>query len=97
MTALRCPACRLQQTLAAPRCARCGAPLEGSAPVAPEVGSPRPAASIPDDRTVLRDALLAPPQPGSFLPTSATSRPPSGQPSFWQRLWRRLVGQPERP
>ncbi len=38
-----CPACGLRQTLRAPRCARCGAPLDGS-PVIPPGG---PALSEP--------------------------------------------------
>lgn len=43
MTLPTCPACGLQQTLRAPRCARCGAPLDGSPvipPGGPAIGAP---------------------------------------------------------
>ena len=65
MTALSCPACGLQQTLAAPRCARCGARLDAPAPP-PFVPASSTASQVPDepvvdDRTVLRDALPVPP------------------------------------
>ncbi len=107
MTALSCPACGLKQTLAAPRCARCGAPLDGSMPPVPPVPTPatgsaqtaEPDASVPDDRTVLRDALTVPPG-SAALPGWATPGPlptRSARPGMWQRLRRRLTGAPRQP
>ena len=109
MTALSCPACGLQQTLAAPRCARCGAPLDGSQPerVYQRPAGHRSATShppavppdgVPDDRTVLRDALLTPPGSAALPPWAMPGTVPSQpQQSFWRRLWRRIIGAPEQP
>lgn len=81
MTALTCPACGLQQTLDAPRCARCGAALDGSGLDAlrqamttdePERDESPTALFDPgevDDRTMVRSAL---PQPSPGEPAEAS-------------------------
>ncbi len=79
MTALSCPACGLQQTLASPRCARCGAQLGGPAPApfvpASASQSAAPAEPAVDDRTVLRDALAMPPAEPTFSPDHTATMP----------------------
>ena len=91
MTARVCPACGLEQPLVAPRCARCGAPLDGS-----RVGMisrpPLGPASDVDDRSVLESRPLgsgpaAPASPGTGRSTLQSDR-------GWRRLWRRFRARP---
>jgi len=94
MTARTCPACGLQQTLAAPRCARCGAPLEQSMKAAPAAG-PAPV----EDRTVFRPGLATVP-PGEVggqprqLPVQPGQPDQSDQPGRPINIW---PGGSERP
>lgn len=80
MTALSCPACGLLQTLAAPRCARCGAQLGGPAPApfvppTPAAAGGAPNVAAVDDRTVLRDALPMPPAEPASNPDHTAAMP----------------------
>lgn len=101
MTSPSCPACGLRQTLRAPRCARCGAPLDGSpiAPMAPLRGAeaataPMDVVDPADDRTLTRPA---PPEESPWVPvpgpTPASASPWGPQApakrGFWRRLGRR--------
>lgn len=103
MTSPTCPACGLRQTLRAPRCARCGAPLDGSpiAPMEPLPGATAPEAATAvietagpaDDRTATREMLAPPdespwdPVPG---PTPASASPWGPSAPAEPGFWRRL-------
>lgn len=93
MTALTCPACGLQQTLEAPDCARCGAPMDGAGlDVLRGAMSPADAgdgeaptalldASQVDDRTMVRSSLPQPP-PTEPEPAASGTRSKEFRPSW---------------